>query len=947
MNHPRPHLTVLSLYTLLTFVLTWPWVRHFGTAFPGSATWAFDESTFIWNIWRFKHNILDLQTSPLHTDEIFYPLGIDLVLYTYNFANALFGLPLLLGFNLTLASNITLLFAYISSGYGTYLLIRYLLGTSKDQADDLTLHLVAFLGGAIYAFSASRAIFAALGHYDIVSTNFIPFYTLYFLKTLREPSLKNPILTGLFATLCLLAEMIFGVFLLFLSLILIFYHRQPLQTQKLSSYIVDQTARANGLSLLEHSKPTFLHLQRIVLRLIPVTLVVLILWGSVMLPVLRTLAAGDNALVGWGESLKLSADLVGWFTPTDLHPLWGHDWVMRLRQVQEKTAPFSDVNTVSLGYGVLIFALLGIITMWRSVQIWLTSTIIFAVFTLGPLLQIKGQYLFSMDNLLREQGLAQDVTFPLPFMLLHYLPILNANRVPVRFAVVLSLALAILAAYGLFWLFSKIMSWPWINSLSAKIGLTIVLTNLLLFDQLALPMPLTRAEVPQVYAQIGAEADTFTLLQLPLGWRNSFGVFGVERTQIQYYQHIHQKPTLGGNISRAPAFKFDYYRQIPLFQAFAQTQLPAVDPAVDKETLNRARQQAAELMTLYNIRYVVIHPPIAGRKPYEDTHQQTRDLAFDLLPLALEPTYQADGVAAYRVQTPPVPNLLRLDFGDWTSQAYRGQGWSQDEYVEGASANWAVDSEAIIFFPRSTVAGLATLVMHLRPFSYPEAPPQILTLALNGQPINDYPLTEAWQILEATLPETHLQPGLNRLSLQFSRQAMPRQVLLADTAIGQTGQHVSQDIEVNSQADFAYITLGFGDTALDASTHRRGFNLAILEPNTGILLDKRGFDTAANHYEAQALHDYLAKIPPSQVVVVSSQGLDAGAFLGGILDEGFASLGGTAQEPLVPYSLIGVKGTSPGTAVEKFGEDAYIRLGRSPDIRPLAVAVDWVEIRSD
>ena len=82
----------------------------------------------------------------------------------------------------------------------------------------------------------------------------------------------------------------------------------------------------------------------------------------------------------------------------------------------------------------------------------------FAVFTLGPLLQFKGRFLFPLDNLLREQGLAQDVTMPMPFALLHYLPIIKANRVPNRFSVVLSLALAVLVGYGAHWILSRAAS---------------------------------------------------------------------------------------------------------------------------------------------------------------------------------------------------------------------------------------------------------------------------------------------------------------------------------------------------------------------------------------------------------------------------------------------------------------------------------------------------------
>ena len=56
-------------------------------------------------------------------------------------------------------------------------------------------------------------------------------------------------------------------------------------------------------------------------------------------------------------------------------------------------------------------------------------------------------------------------------------------------------------------------------------------------------------------------------MQLPLGWRNSFGVLGSEQTNLQYFQTAHGKPMLGGNISRAPAYKMDYFARIPLFKA--------------------------------------------------------------------------------------------------------------------------------------------------------------------------------------------------------------------------------------------------------------------------------------------------------------------------------------------------------------------------------------------
>src|SRR6188472_1322162 len=73
----RHHPIILGLYTVLTLLLTWPLVSHFATHVPGVAQWAFDESTFLWNIWYLKHSLVDQLSNPLHTELIWYPLGID------------------------------------------------------------------------------------------------------------------------------------------------------------------------------------------------------------------------------------------------------------------------------------------------------------------------------------------------------------------------------------------------------------------------------------------------------------------------------------------------------------------------------------------------------------------------------------------------------------------------------------------------------------------------------------------------------------------------------------------------------------------------------------------------------------------------------------------------------------------------------------------------------
>jgi hypothetical protein len=802
----RPHIITLALYTLLALGLTWPLTAHLATHVPGSAVWAFDESTFVWNMWWFKFSLLNLGQSPLHTNYIFYPLGIDLVLYTFNFFNAMLGLPLQMTLPLPLTSNLVILFAYVASGYGGYLLTLYLLvhdrRRSVRQDAILPYQLAAFIAGAVYAFAASRMIYAALGHYDMVTAQGFPFYTLFLLKTLREPGYRNAILAGIFAVFALLAEMIFGVFLLFLTLILVFFELRAAKAPQPASYVP-----SNLLHLAYRISPTGYHLLRVIPRLMLLGLIVGVLWSPVMLPILRAFAQGDFALTGWGEGLKLSADLVGWFTPTPLHPLLGaNDWPTHLRAVVEGNAPFRDVNTVFLGYGVLVLATIGSLSAWKQARAWVWGAVIFALFTLGPLLQIRGRFLFPLDNLLREQGLSQDVTFPLPFALLHYIPVIKANRVPNRFSVVLSLALAVLAGYGASWILARVASRKSANFKSANresanqrvsesasgrisrpqspisnlrplISYLIsggVLLVLVLFDQVSVPLPLTDARVPRPYVTIAAQPGDFAVLQLPLGWRSSFGTWGAERTQLQYYQSLHHKRMLAGNISRAPDFKFNYFTRIPLFRALTETELYR---KVDDETLARARAQAGELMTLYDVRYLIVHDPIPLRYPYVDTMSATRDLAFSLIPLNPNPVASSDGATVYQVLQPQLTDPLRVDFGDWTSAPYRGEDWADDEEVFAASANWALGTQAHLFLPIRG-AGDRHLSMQIAPFAYPGALPQTLALSLNGQSIGIvFSLREGWQVVEAMLPESALRQGLNTLTLRFDHAIAPSDVL--------------------------------------------------------------------------------------------------------------------------------------------------------------------------
>ena len=945
----RVHLGVLALYTLLTLLLSWPLVAHLTTRVPGVAQWAFDESTFLWNIWTLKHALVDNLANPLHSELIYYPLGMDLILYTYNFFHALAAQPLALAVNVPFGSNIALLLSTILSGYGTFLLVRYLHTREPDpnhQSPNQPItqsssHLVTlwppFIAGLVYAFASNRAIYATLGHYDMVTTQWIPFYALMLLRSLDgrlAPGRrrKAAALAGLFFAFNGLAEMITALFLIIFTAIVLIVR------------ILDE----RRLRRSDPPQPA-LSLRDMATSLAVTGVVGFAVWSPVLVPILVQFLTDDFSLKGWGEAIPLSTDLLGWFTPTVLHPIFGGDLVAELRRVQLRALELGvtglrDVNTVFLGWVTLALAVLAVAVYRRRVRVWTWTAVTFGLFTLGPFLQIDGEYRFDLDGV--------EATVPLPYALLHYIPIVKANRAPNRNSVLLMLALAVLAGYAVAWLLSRRRATHRQGALHrprAAHVVAILLAALILFEHLALPAPLSDARIPAVYAQIAADDRPVSVLHLPLGWRNSFGTLGPERTQLQYFQTAHGKPMLGGNISRAPDFKMDYFGRIPLFAALVDVQSGG---KVSPERLAAAQAQAAELMYLYDTGYVLLFPPIPERYPYADHWQAAWEFAKDVLPLEAEPFWSADGIEAYRVVQPAGTDQFTLDLGTPGTYAYRGEGWDEAEVdvPYGEAAAWATAPVSRLFVPLREVDPAATYAVNLRlhPFTYPGGPAQSVQMVINGQPLATQPVADGWQELSWTVPGAALVDGLNRAELHWGDLAAPRDVLPGDRQIGATGATLPIDADLKGFADGGFIAL-FDDEGetIDASAGRRGVNVTVLNPDSGAILAKQGFDTAANDHESEALAEFLAGIDAGSPVLVVSHG-DATAHLTVDAVAGLQALGADVSLEQLSgqhFAIAGVQGAPAGTAaVVVDPTEAFLRISLNRDRRPLAAAVDRLDI---
>ena len=185
----------------------------------------------------------------------------------------------------------------------------------------------------------------------------------------------------------------------------------------------------------------------------------------------------------------------------------------------------------------------------------------------------------------------------------------------------------------------------------------------LLFEHLVVPLPLTDARVPAFYDTLAHDPADYSILQLPLGWRNSFGTLGAEDTRVQYYQSVHHKHILAGNTSRNPPFKFDYFASLPIVSSLiALESYQKVSP--DQKAADRA--YADEFVRFFDLRYVTVNPAVPGRHQYDDTRAAAMQYLLDVLPL--EPI---DTEMACR-RTASAPRRCRRSWGSTSASRPRG-----------------------------------------------------------------------------------------------------------------------------------------------------------------------------------------------------------------------------------------------------------------------------------
>jgi hypothetical protein len=962
----KPYLLALGFYLLLAVILTYPLLLHITTHVPGDGR---DDPPLVWNLWWVRYALLNLHTNPLNCSFMFYPIGVNLTFFTLTLLNGFLSIPLQMTGGLVLASNVELLLSYAIAGLAMFLLALEAL-PARARRDRSLYFVAAFVAGLVYAFAPIKMIFASLGQFNMTSTQWLPLCVLYVLRATRMRSggmgaghdarwseagaarptgrvrrlaasffprsdrrgQRDALLAALFLLLTAYAEFTFASFLVIFIAVYVLY---LLVTQRNSLLTRHMLGRATLLGLP----------------------FVAGLWPILSSMLHEMAVEGDYSLAaGWGFADIFVADLLGFVTPSHLHPIFGA-WA------QEVTRSFSYANFATVGFVVSFLAVVGIVARQRvgltgraaaPVTFWGLSALLYAILSLGPVLHIAGRWVFDLDGLL--------VRVPLPFIILHYIPFIKANRYPSRLQVLVILCLAVLVAYGV----SAILNRTQTNadktqkdaaesggSLSVRQRsvrvhqrsiVTVVLVAAILFEYLAVPLPLSDMRTPQVYQTIAQDNANAPLLDLPISWRNSFQFIPQSFTALpanvntvvmfeQFYQATHEGPIVSGNTSRNPEFKFTYFLQAPILRT-----LIALEEGrpVSAEQIAYDRSIMPEALRFLGFKYIVLHPPLVGG-PVEEYVRAV----FPVEPIPADP-----GLSAYRIIAPPPVDRLTIDMASDLSNLYRADGWGEPQSVMGRPARWSDRQRSRLMLPLAGDGPVRLVVEHVDgSFGRP------VEFLLNNHVIYSRDSGPLEQPVTIDVPAGIAHAGINDLVVSYGTLMPLGTTTSTSTAVGQTGVKTSQNIVVHSAGLDGGGDLGFAHVYVngkDAISGRRGLNVAVINPASGVVESHALFDVLTDPAADGRFLGFVKAVPDGRIVAVAVMD-DASTNFG---EGGLAALRMIgAQADLRgrfrnSYAAIGVKGATPGQALEQWaqGKPASVAVGAHIFGRGLGIAVSSVTV---
>ena len=564
-------------YAVIAVAFSWPLGLHFGTYLTGPPDG--DTGVYVWNQWVFRHEILVHRQLPFFTNSIFSMTPeANLSLHNYTAFQNLLALPLLGVLGVVATFNLIFLLMVVLTAYSTFLLARHVTGRFSES----------WLAGLMFAWSP-LLVTRGMGHFSLVAAAPLAIFLLVLMKADGHERFRDAVALGAVVAWAATCDAYYAVFCLLIGAVFLVARVVSIHNSRQSgraraarwavdvlllcaaglvgaiaitggwtSSIFGFPISAKGLytPVLIMSVLAFLRLgwhlrasprpgaevdaKRLVFLTVASGVVAAVILSPVLYAVGERLTAGELKSPGvlWRSSPG-GVDLFALVLPNPNHPLTPQviaDWLATFQGGYLEAV-------VSIPFVALITMVVAWRRGWRASRWWTALAIAFGALALGPFVHVGGLNTYV----------------PGPWALLRFVPVLGLTRMPSRFSVVLMLAVAVLFAAALEWLGR---TYPHRRRL-----ILVTLGILLLAELLPAPLTLHSAAVPRFYERVAAAPGDVRVLELPTGIRDGTSSIGNFIARSQYFQTMHEKPLIGGYLSRVGGRSIADVRRIDMLDA--------------------------------------------------------------------------------------------------------------------------------------------------------------------------------------------------------------------------------------------------------------------------------------------------------------------------------------------------------------------------------------------
>ena len=645
--------SVFLAYTALAVVQSWPLPLHLSTQLTGKP--AGDTGVYVWNLWVFRHELIETRTTPFRTVEVLSLAGpTDLSLHNYTVFSDVLALPLLPWLGVVRTFNVLYIFNVALAGWAAFLLIRKLTARPIES----------FLGGILFMLSPFLAT-RGQGHFSLVAAAPLPIFVLMLHRAWDTQRLRDAALVGLVVGWAAFCDPYYAVYCLMLGAIFLGSRlwdvsvvRRPISELRAAKHLLTVAIAAiASLILFIHFigggslrvGPFRVSMRTLYTPMLALTVLVAIRlwlvttmsvrriqWPSrqwlvrsamvagistivLMSPVLSALGSrmvrgGMIAAPVMWRSSSPGVDLLAFFVPNPNHflaPAGVAAWLGG-----GTNGYIEQVASLSL-IGLMLIVLARRFAGFRLPRFWLAITVGFGLLALGPFINIAGV----------------NTHIPTPWALLRYVPIVGAARVPARFDAVVTLGFAVLTAMALIAVVNRFPSRR--RLILGTVGMAVA------FELAPVPRTLYSAAIPKMYQAVAADPRPVRVLRLPTGIHDGLSPIGNFGAQAQYYQTFHGKGLLGGYLSRVDSSAKQFYRRLPVMSALMQL---SEGRALEPGQTERALMDADDFLRRSNLGYVIWRTQIAS--------PELRTFATQIL--GLTKIAEADG---YELLVPRTPSV--------------------------------------------------------------------------------------------------------------------------------------------------------------------------------------------------------------------------------------------------------------------------------------------------